>query len=365
MKILYLVPKINAEGGLERVLSLKANYLVENFKHDVSILTQNNGNTSLFFPLNTKINLFDIDLSGNRLQFVAKYIKEVSRVVKLVNPDIIIVADSIPKALLISLSAKNRRIIYECHNSIFVELSHKNRNFVSNWIPKFNYWFNRFGAKRMQEFVALSKESLLEWNIPNGKIIPNPIWLQTERVSDLYSKKILIISRHSYEKGLDRFFEIWKLVSPNYPDWQVEIYGKTSDQYNFKEVVNQLGISDSVDFFEPVKDIEQKYLDASIYVMTSRYEAFPMVLLEAMACGLPTIAYDCPCGPRAIITDNENGFLIQDGNQSAFVIALQKLIESKELREKMGTTAKKYSKKYDIDLIMNQWNSLITSKTTN
>jgi len=363
MKILYLVPKINTEGGLERVLCLKANYLVEHFHHDVSIVTQNNGNTSLFYPLNNKINLFDIDLSGNRLQFVAKYIKEVSRVVKLINPDVIIVADSIPKALLISLSVKNRRIIYECHNSIFVELS-KNK-YSKSIKPIFNYWFNRFGAKRMQEFVALSKESLLEWNIPNGKIIPNPIWLQSQRVSYLTSKIILIVSRHSYEKGLDRFFEIWKLVSPNYPDWKVEIYGKTFNQYNFKEIVNQLGISDSVNFFKPVKDIEQKYLDASIYVMTSRYEAFPMVLLEAMACGLPTIAYDCPCGPRAIITNNENGFLIQDGDQSAFVIALQKLIESKELREKMGTTAKKNSKKYNLEKIMNQWNSLITSKTTN
>lgn len=362
MKILYLVPKINTEGGLERVLCLKANYLVEHFHHDVSIVTQNNGNTSLFYPLNDKIHLYDINLSGNRIQFVAKYLKEIKRIVALVNPDVLIVADSTYKAYLVTLIVKNKRIIYECHNSIYVQLGPSKKYFYMKWIPNLKLRFHRYVANKMTDFVALSKDSMNEWQQPNGVIIPNPNWLKTTETANLDSKKILIIARHSYEKGLDCFFSIWKQIAYEYPDWQVEIYGKTSDELNYKTIVNQLGIGNSIQFLEPVKAIESKYLEASIYVMTSRYEAFPMVLIEAMSCGLPVIAYDCPCGPRAIISNNKNGILIKNGNQSVFVEELQKLIESKETRKRIGATAKKDIEKYNLEAIMNQWNSFLLSK---
>ena len=362
MKILYLVPKINAEGGLERVLSLKANYLVEKFHHEVSIMTQNEGSSSLFYPLNDTIQLYDIDLSGTRLEFVAKYCKGVARIITLVNPDIVLVADSMYKAYLVSLVVKNKPIVYECHNSIFVKQTPKHYPFYLNWIPKFDLWFNRYVAQRMNAFVSLSKESLAEWGVPNGIVIPNPNWLETERTANFEAKKIIIVARHSYEKGLDRFFPIWKVVSQNHPDWIVEIYGKSSSTLHFQDAVNQLGIADSVVFMEPIKTITEKYLEASIYVMTSRFEAFPMVLIEAMSCGLPVIAYDCPCGPRAIIENEENGFLIENGNQNQFISTLQKVMESSEVRKAIGANAKKSTEKYAIDTIMNQWNSFLQSK---
>lgn len=357
MKILYLTPKINAEGGLERVLCLKANYLSEHFNHEVTIVTQNNGNDKPFYPVYSKINLLDIDLRGNRFQFVSKYLKEIKRIVKTVNPDVIVIVDSIYKAFLVSLVAKNKRLIYECHNSIFVQQSPKN----SKWISKFTIIFNRFGAKRMTEFVALSKDSLKEWQLPNGVIIPNPNWLITTETANLDSKKILIIARHSYEKGLDRFFSIWKQIAYKFPDWQVEIIGKEVEKSLHKKEVVAMGISDSIIFTQPTKQIEAKYLEASIYAMTSRFEAFPMVLIEAMSCGVPVIAYNCPCGPKAIISDNENGFLIEDDNQEQFAIKLEQLIERHELRKKIGSNGQLCVQKYDIEVIMKKWNDLLTN----
>ena len=361
MKILYLVPKINTEGGLERVLCLKANYLVEHFHHDVSIVTQNNGNASLFYPLNDKIHLYDIDLSGNRIQFVTKYLKEIKRIVTLVNPDVLVVADSTYKAYLVTLVVKNKRIIYECHNSIFVQLGPQKTPFYRKWMPYLQLNFHRYVANKMTDFVALSKDSLKEWQLPNGVIIPNPNWLRTTETADLDSKKILIIARHSYEKGLDRFFSIWKQIAYKYPDWYVEIIGKEVENSEYKNEVIAMGISDSIIFTQPTKQIEAKYLEASIYAMTSRFEAFPMVLIEAMSCGVPVIAYDCPCGPRAIISNNENGFLIENGNQKQFEIKLEQLIQSYELREKMGSKAKVNIQDYDIDIIMKKWNDLLTN----
>lgn len=362
MKVLYLVPKINSEGGLERILSLKANYLMEHYHHEITILTQNKGNHNLFYPLHDSIKLYDIDLSGNRFQFIFKYLKGLKKVISEINPDVIIVADSMYKTFLIHLVAGNKRIIYECHNSVYVRLSPDSRLFFLKWVPKFLVWFNRYMAKKMDVFVGLSDQTIQEWNIQkNGKVIPNPNWLKTTKKADLDSKKILIIARHSYEKGLDRFFNIWKEIAYKYPDWQVEIIGKEVENSEYKKEVIAMGISDSIIFTPPTKQIEAKYFEASIYAMTSRFEAFPMVLIEAMSCGIPVIAYDCPCGPRAIISNNENGFLIENNNQEQFATHLENLIENSELRKKMGDKAKESVQDYDIETIMVKWNDLLTN----
>ena len=119
----------------------------------------------------------------------------------------------------------------------------------------------------------------------------------------------------------------------------------------------ELKIENNVVFLRPVSNIVSKYQSSSIYVMTSRFEAFPMVLLEAMMCGLPVIAYDCPTGPRAIVKNNEDGFLIENGNEKEFVSKLQELIENQDLRIKIGAKAHQSVVKYDLKMIMNQWNT--------
>jgi glycosyltransferase involved in cell wall biosynthesis len=241
-----------------------------------------------------------------------------------------------------------------------VQLSPQKKSFFSKWYSKLLLLFNRYMASKMDVFVALSSESIKEWNIKNhGVIIPNPNWLKTDQKANLNAKKILIVARHSYEKGLDRFLDIWKKLAPKYPDWCVEIIGKDVEKSDLQKMASVMGISNSITFFTPTHKIETKYLDASIYVMTSRFEAFPMVLIEAMACGLPTIAYDCPCGPRAIIQDNINGLLIDNGDEKKFSTALESLMNSYQLREMLGENAKKSILKYEVGHIMKTWDELL------
>jgi glycosyltransferase involved in cell wall biosynthesis len=123
-------------------------------------------------------------------------------------------------------------------------------------------------------------------------------------------------------------------------------------------LANALNIGNNATFFDPVKNINDKYSEASIMIMTSRTEGFGMVLVEAMASGLPCVAYDCPCGPRAIILNNENGFLVEDGNIDSFIQKLELLMEDEKLRIQMGINAQKSVKKYNLDAIMLQWNTL-------
>jgi glycosyltransferase involved in cell wall biosynthesis len=359
MKILYIVPDVNNEGGVARVLSIKANYLIEKFGYDISILTQNKGNSSTFYEFNKKIEFHDMILKGNIFKNFKSYRKNINQKIKEINPGVILICDNGLKAYIVPFITKTKTpIILECHGSRFVEDFEKNNTFFEKIFSKIKYKFKKFCASKFYKIICLSNESLTEWNPKNAIIIPNPVWFKTNSVSKLQNKKAIIIARHSFEKGLDRILPIWKKVIRKHNDWQLDIYGKSSKKRETEKLILILNLEKNVTLFEPVKEIQEKYLDASMYLMTSRHEGFPMVLIEAMAFGLPCIAYDCPVGPRAIINNNENGFLIENENETDFINAIKNLIENENLRIEMGKNAKKSSEKYNLDLIMKSWNTL-------
>ncbi len=362
MKLLYIVPNVNNEGGVARVLAIKANYLLEKLGYEVHILTQNNGNSPLFYSFNEKIVFHDMILKGSGFQFVNSYRKSLKNKIKTINPDIILVCDNGLKAYTIPFILKTKiPIIFEIHGSKFIQEKQNNKHEV---LTKLKLLFKDYSAKKFTKFVALSNESLKEWNLTNGIVIPNPLWFKTNQFPDLNSKKVITIARHSYEKGLERLLLIWQKVVQKHPDWILDIYGKPNSDLGLQKLAQSLNLSNNVAFYEPVKDINEKYLEASFYVMTSHYEGFPMVLIEAMASGLPCVAYDCPCGPRAIISNDENGFLVENGNENDFVEAINLLIENKNKRFRMAETAKKSTEKYNIDIIMQTWNELFVEIKT-
>lgn len=233
----------------------------------------------------------------------------------------------------------------------------------SDLISKFKsflkYRFKDFSANKFSKVVVLSNESLKEWNVNNGLVMPNPFWIQNDSVADLKQKRVIAVARNSYEKGLDRLLIVWQKVVAEHPDWILDIYGDSVT--DLRPLVVELGMEFNVNLNETVKNISEKYLTASLYVMASRSEGFPMVLLEAMASGLPCVAYDCPTGPRAIIKEGENGFLIENGNVDSFVQKLELLIQDENLRVQMAKNAQQSIKKYDLENIMQQWKSLFES----
>lgn len=360
MKLLYIVPKLNNEGGVARVLSLKLNYLINNFGYEVHVLTQNQGNFPLFYSFHEKIVFHDMILGGTFFNFFNSFRKSLKSKIQTIHPDIIIVCDNGLKAYTIPfiLSVKIP-IILECHGSKYIEENHLKTDFISKFKRRLKYKFKDFGGNKFSKLVALSNESLKEWNVNNGLVIYNPSWIPNDTVADFKSKKIIAVARNSYEKGLDRLLVIWQKVVAKHPDWILDIYGQSVT--DLKAKVFELGIDSNVILNEPITNILEKYLTSSVYVMTSRSEGFPMVLLEAMASGLSCVAYDCQTGPRAIIDDGLNGFLIEDGNVDSFVQKLELLIENENLRMKMGENAKESVKKYDLESIMQQWKSLFES----
>ena len=217
-----------------------------------------------------------------------------------------------------------------------------------------------FGAAHYNKFIVLTQGNTKEWHNKNIQVIPNPLsfYPKNDEISILTNKKVLTVGKQSYQKGYDRLLQSWQLVNEKHPDWTLDIYGTISEAEKLKKLASQLNINKSVNFYSPIKNIAEKYKEASIYVMSSRYEGFGMVLTEAMAYGVPCVSFDCPYGPSDIISNGVNGFLVPNGDIPALSDKINKLIEDEPLRKSMGYKARIDVKRYLPDKIVSEWDQL-------
>lgn len=192
----------------------------------------------------------------------------------------------------------------------------------------------------------------------NIRVIPNPSSIYPTEKANLENPKVIAVGSHTYNKGYDRLLNAWKYISKEYPDWQLHIFGKSNPTVNLEVLVNELKIESSVFLNPPTKNIEQEYLNSSVFVLPSRSEGFGMVLIEAMACGVPCVSFDCPSGPRDIITNDIDGFLVKNHDVEGFTKKIMYLMQDKQLRKKMGQKAKENVSKYAPTRIVKQWDSL-------
>lgn len=358
MKILYITPDLTNSGGIARVISLKANHFVSVFNYDVHILAANDINIDFFYDFNKKIQWYTIPNSKKSLLFLWNYLRLIKKVISEEKPDKIIVCDAVLWVSIPWLINTKIPILFETHVSKFLKKK-ENQSKIDKFKQKLIHSFKQITLNKFDKVIFETQNGSEEWSLKNSKVIPNPISFTSQKASNLQSKKAIAATRHSYEKGLDRLLLVWKKVIAKYPDWTLDIYGQWENDLTYQHMASDLQISSHVNFIAPTKDIQTKYVESSIYLMTSRSEAFGMVLIEAMNCGLPCVAYDCPCGPRAIINDKENGFLIENGNENDFVNTVITLIESENLRIKIGENAKISSQEYDADSVMQIWKNLL------
>lgn len=359
MKILYVVPNINNDGGVARVLALKANYLIRNWQYDVNIVTQNQGQTPLFYEFDTAISMHDIALKKNSVGFVFDYITKLKKIINTIQPDVVLVCDNGLKAFLLPFFLGVKMpLILEIHSSKFIE-ERPARHFLDQGFRWLKYRYKNFCAKHFSQIVYLSQNSKKEWGNINGVILPNPVWIENVQVVKEKQKIVLAIARNCYEKGLDRLLPIWSAVTKEHPDWELHIIGDQVAQ--LQSQIDLLDIADSVSLKQSVTEIDVVYANAAVFVLSSRFDCYPMVLIEAMASGLPCIAYDCPCGPEAIIESGETGFLISNGNQELFVSHLKQLLADENLRIEMGKKGKEKVAQQSIDFIMVQWHAFLSA----
>ena len=249
-----------------------------------------------------------------------------------------------------------QEIIFECHGTRHTE--EKRNSIFKHILNGFKYKFFDICAAKFSKVIVPVDDFKNEFKSNNLIVIPNPLWFFTDSEPNYNSKKVIAVGRHSYQKNFEKMLSIWQKVVQKHPDWVLEIYGDPDSKEDLKSVSSLLGIEKNVVFHNAVRNINEKYLEASFFLLTSRFEGFGMVLIEAMASGLACISFDCRRGPKDIINNNCNGFLIENGNEEAFVEKVNLMIEDEYLRIQMGQNAKNSISKYDLETIMQQWKSL-------
>lgn len=347
MKLLYITNGISGIGGLERVLSIKASYFAENLGYEVHIICLNDKSSKPFYTFSPLIKFYDVRTVGKGICYLISYMKEINRVVQQVQPDIISVCDDGFKGLYVPLWIKKGKaaIIYERHASLRLTGGKLIQRLMS------------LGGYLYDKVVVLTHYNLSEWFSSNLVVIPNPLSFVPQQVSQLNQKKAICVGSISYNKGYDLLIEAWVQVSKKHPDWTVSIYGK-GDTSDLQKLIDQKGLTKQIVFCGPTSNIQEKYLESSFLILPSRSEGFGMVLIEAMACGLPCISFDCPCGPRDIIRDGKNGYLVEPMNINLLAASINKAIEHKGLLRQMGKYAKESINQYEIEKVAACWHKL-------
>ncbi len=358
-KLLYITNGINGAGGLERVLSIKCSYLADILNYEVTILSLNHSDDNPFYSFSNKIKKVQIPVFGNFIRYVVSYIKGIQEIVKSEKPDVILVCDDGLKAFFIpKIIGLKIPIIYERHVSKEIEMNPK-FSILKKWSILLKWQLMEFLAPSFSKFVVLTNGNLNEWkSLSNITVIPNPLSFYPTQSSTLQNKKVIAVGKQGFQKGYDRLLAAWQIVSKSKPDWQLEIYGSIHPEFQLATLAENLNISTTVSFFEPEKDIQSKYLEASVYVMSSRFEGFGMVLIEAMACGVPCVSFDCNYGPADIITNNQDGLLVAHNHIEGLATALLQLISNDALRSTMGTNAKENVKRFLPETVVLQWDNL-------
>ena len=359
MKIIYITSVVSNAGGVEKILAAKSDYFIKNCECQVEIIYNEMVEKTFFYDFNKNVKLTNLRLNNRSLLYVFDYKKNIQKIVDQNSSDIIVVADNGLKGFLVPFLLKTKiPVLLEIHGAK-TEIINKKFSFFALLKRRIHVIVKCFAITKFDQVVFLNKKSAAEWNFYKAKIIPNAVSFEPSERSKLTSKTAIAIGRHSYEKGLDRLLPIWKEVSLQNPDWKLKIYGDITHETTFlKREIEKLQLHNSIELLPPVSDIEKVYKEASVFLMTSRFEGFGMALLEAMSFGLPVISFDCPIGPGNLIENNVDGILIPDNDIELYTEKLNFLIQNKELQNQLSANAVKKASYFSKDEIMLLWEEL-------
>lgn len=367
MKLLYICDALAIFGGLERVLIEKANWLVEHGGYEVCLLTINQGNHPVCFPLHQDVSYEDLDIRFYKLYHfpfwrrVIKsrllhrlFCKRLKSKIQKLTPDIIICTRLDYIRDVVRLKG-NIPLVFESHSSCLASCFEGDGIF-----RRFHVWYLQQAVKKADMTVALTNGDAEEWRklTPKVCVIPNVVHLnESGSYSDCTAKSVIYVGRFSKQKDVGSLLRIWNVVHQRYPDWCLHIYGGYGEeQDSLLTSIRQMDAN--IQVHEATSELFIIYKQSSILLLTSWYEPFGLVLPEAMSCGLPVVAFDCPYGPADIITDGVDGFLISKRSLEDFANRVCQLIDNLDLRVKMGKSGIESSKKYAESCIMPLWKQL-------
>ena len=372
MKIIYVTDAFAVCGGIERVLVNKMNYLSEACGYQVTFITINQGCHPFSFNLCQRVRHTDL-LIGMHQQYkyrgIIRFFKRrkmerllqsrLQEVVNKISPNVIVCA----KLDYVSVLAKLKGdipLVIESHT-----LCHSEKMDEVGMLRRLYVWSLKRSIRKADAVVALTEGDAKDWKAYNDNVhvIQNIVTLnESGFYTSCKQKSVIYVGRFSKQKDIDSLLRIWEIIHQQHPDWQLDIYGEGELKDNYLSIIQKMNAN--IHVFQPTANIMEVYREHSILLLTSLYEPFGLVLPEAMSCGLPVVAFDCPYGPADIITDGVDGYLIADRNIDLFAQRVAQLISDYDLRVKMGKAAVISSQRYQASCIMPQWIQLFEQLTS-
>lgn len=379
--IFYIGRSMAMLGGTERVLSIKINWLASH-GYKVILVTYEQGCHPIILSLHPNVTIININTpiySLSKYPLFLRYFKYIrmkatfqSRLKDIFeefHPDIVLtIAYCMNVIKEIYKSCKHAKIIMESHETYHSVT--KEYMYISNPVLRIaaklydNQNINILN--RLSRIVTLTQGDADEWRKHIStpiEIIPNPLTHYPASITNSQRPYCRIIAAGRIEnvKGFDKLIKAFAIIADKCPQWRVDIFGKGSKESCLQSLIAQYRLENRIAILPPTKDIYIEYQKSDFYVLSSQHEGFGMVLIEAMSCGTPCLAYNCDYGPREIIDDGITGLLVEDGNIEQLAQKMLWMIEHSEERIRMGERARETIKKYDINTIMQNWVKLLNT----
>lgn len=378
MNILYCIPHLYNSGGMERVLTQKVNWLCAHTSHSFTILTTEptpQGMNDTYFPLDPQVQIVPLNIDFNadyrkpllskwwghmrRMRMykraLTQYIREhkIDLCISLCGKEIAFLR-TLPCRTVAELHfAKDQRqqLLQANHKSVFWSLLGRirTRQLVH-------------AVKPLEQLIVLTEADKNDWmraGCTNVTVIPNVCSLDGQK-SPMKSKQktVLAVGRLHEQKGFDLLLQAWKPIEEKYPDWTLRIVGEGPKREELEALVKTLKLK-RVALIGRTNEVVNEYAQASLFVLSSRYEGLPLALIEAMWCGTPSIAFVCPNGPAALLA-NDRGWLVANGNISALSKQIEYVITHPDEAAERAHKAQTYAQQtYSEKQIMPQWIQVI------
>jgi glycosyltransferase involved in cell wall biosynthesis len=376
MIIVYCINSIHGVGGIQHVTVMKANALAEIENNVVWILYADHSGIC-YYPLSLKVHTIDLGINyyeddwKSRWHILKgilirrrKHYWALRKALNDIQPDVVISVGQSEKNLLPAVRGK-WVIIREFHfgRNYRHLVSH---SFFNRLLALGGSFVDSFTLKKYDRIVVLTQEDKeRNWSGWNSvSVIPNLVHLSSSHAS-LESNKIIAAGRLVYQKDYSSLIRAFALVAKRFPQWSLDIFGEGDERENLSTLIISLGLSEVVHLKGLCSKIQETMSGYSIFALSSRFEGFPLALVEALSSGLPVVSYACPCGPRDIIRDGVDGFIVPPEDEATMAERICQLIEDETLRRKMGASALERAKEFSLGKVIPMWTSLFNELIEN
>ncbi|AYY54596.1 glycosyltransferase family 4 protein [Acinetobacter baumannii] len=341
MKILFIINSLKNKSGSERVAVELANKMSRIDDYEITLLNRESTKDNAAYPLFENINV--IALTGNIFQFYKKLKKYISTCTY----DVVIIHNMGKLSLLCTFLPNLNKLVTLEHVS-----------FISR--PKTVQLLSHFFYTRIDQVVTLTQNDKEQFDKFHSNVIVIPNFSPFPIISSPQNntKQIVTIGRLTDQKNYIHLLQAWEKIYQSIPDWQLNIYGEGEHKEMLQNYISKRFLK-NVSLKGSTSNVKEVYERSSFFVMSSKYEGLPMVLIEAQSFGLPIVSYNCPYGPSDVIQENQNGLLVEDQNIDKLAEAILKLASSPNLLDRFSKESLLNAKKYQPEQILKIWNEKI------